>query len=269
MKWIRFEHNGAPRFGVLKDGVVTATALAWHDVLAGRTPDPGPELRLEDVSLLAPVPRPGKVIAIGLNYMDHCRETNTPPPSRPIIFTKFPTAIIGQGAPITWPGALTREVDYEAELAVVIGRTARHVSEAEALGFVFGYTAANDVSARDLQFSDGQWVRAKSLDTFCPLGPALVTTDEIPDPQALTIRCELNGQIVQDSHTREMIFNVAHLIAFCSQAFTLEPGDVILTGTPHGTGAFRTPKLFMQHGDRVAVEIERIGRLENPCVVEP
>jgi 5-carboxymethyl-2-hydroxymuconate isomerase len=162
---------------------------------------------------------------------------------------------------------LTQQVDFEAELAVVIGKTARHVSEADALDAVFGYTAANDVSARDLQFGDGQWVRAKSLDTFCPLGPVLVTADEIPDPQDLAIRCELNGQVVQESTTHEMIFGVAALVSFCSQAFTLEPGDVILTGTPHGTGAFRDPKLFMQNGDTVAVEIERIGRLVNPCVV--
>jgi 2-keto-4-pentenoate hydratase/2-oxohepta-3-ene-1,7-dioic acid hydratase in catechol pathway len=268
MKWVRFEHSGAPRFGVLAGNTITAASLDWADLLAGSRSAPGPQFAVQDVRLLAPVERPGKVIAIGLNYMDHCRETNTEPPKSPIVFTKFPTAIIGPGVPIRWSTELTREVDYEAELAVVIGRTARRVSGAEALGCVFGYTAANDVSARDLQFSDGQWVRAKSLDTFCPLGPALVTADEIPDPQALAIRCVLNGQVVQDSHTREMIFSVAHLISFCSQAFTLEPGDIILTGTPHGTGAFRTPKLFMQHGDRVAVEIEGIGRLENPCVVE-
>jgi 5-carboxymethyl-2-hydroxymuconate isomerase len=214
------------------------------------------------------VERPPKVIAIGLNYRDHCRETNTPPPSRPIVFAKFSTAVVGPGVPITWSAALTKEVDYEAELAVVIGRTARRVTEATALDYVFGYTAANDVSARDLQFSDGQWVRAKSLDSFCPLGPVLVTSDDILEPQNLAIRCELNGQRVQDSSTREMIFGVASLVSFCSHAFTLEPGDVILTGTPHGTGAFRDPKLFLQHGDIVAVEIEGIGRLQNPCMVE-
>jgi 2-keto-4-pentenoate hydratase/2-oxohepta-3-ene-1,7-dioic acid hydratase in catechol pathway len=268
MKWVRFEHDGARHFGALDGDTVTATSLNWAGILAGQRSVSGPQFSLEEVRLLAPIERPGKVIAIGLNYMDHCRETNIEPPKSPIVFAKFPTAITGPGTPIRWSAGLTREVDYEAELAVVIGRTARRVSEAEALDHVCGYTAANDVSARDLQFSDGQWVRAKSLDTFCPLGPALVTADEIPDPQALAIRCVLNGQIVQDSHTREMIFSVAHLISFCSQAFTLEVGDVILTGTPHGTGAFRTPKLFMQHGDRVAIEIEGIGRLENPCVVE-
>ena len=268
MQWVRFEHNGMPQFGVLQDGVITATSLTWRAVLAGQPPDRIAEHRLDAVRLLAPVESPGKIVAIGLNYMDHCRETNTPPPKSPVIFTKFTTALNAPGAPVRWSGRLTQQVDYEAELAVVIGKTARRVSEADALGYVFGYTAANDVSARDLQFGDGQWVRGKSLDTFCPLGPGIITADAIPDPQALTIRCVLNGQTVQDSHTREMIFGVAHLIAFCSQAFTLEPGDLILTGTPHGTGAFRDPKLFMQHGDTVAVEIERIGRLENPCIVE-
>ncbi len=268
MQWVRFQHAGITQFGVLHNGLVTATDRVWRDILAGYRPIPTAEYRLGDVRLLAPVERPGKIVAIGLNYMDHCRETHTPPPQTPVIFTKFTTSLNAPGAPIRWSARLTQQVDYEAELAVVIGRTARRVAEADALSYVFGYTAANDVSARDLQFGDGQWVRAKSLDTFCPLGPALVTADAIPDPQALAIRCMLNGQTVQDSHTREMIFGVAHLVSFCSQAFTLEPGDVILTGTPHGTGAFRDPKLFMGHGDTVAVEIDGIGRLENSCVVE-
>jgi len=267
MKWVQFEQGGKTAFGTLDGERITVAPGGWADVLAGRLPGEGAQFALSEVTLLAPVARPGKIVAIGLNYMDHCRETNTEPPQRPLVFTKFTTAIAAPGQPIRWAAALTQQVDYEAELAVVIGRAARHVPERDALGYVLGYTAANDVSARDLQFSDGQWVRAKSLDTFCPLGPVLMTADEIPDPQQLAIRCELNGQRVQDSHTGEMIFPVAHLIAFCSEAFTLEPGDVILTGTPHGTGAFRTPKLFMGDGDRVAVEIERIGRLENPCEV--
>jgi 2-keto-4-pentenoate hydratase/2-oxohepta-3-ene-1,7-dioic acid hydratase in catechol pathway len=268
MKWVRFEYNGSAQFGMLQDsGVIAATSLTWQGILTRQPPSIKAEFSPEQVRLLPPVERPGKIVAIGLNYMDHCRETNTEPPKNPVIFTKFPTAIIGPGAAITWSAGLTQQVDYEAELAVVIGRTARRVPEAEALRYVFGYTAANDVSARDLQFGDGQWVRGKSLDTFCPIGPALVTSDEIPDPQTLAIRCVLNGEVVQDSHTREMIFGVAHLVSFCSQAFTLEPGDIILTGTPHGTGAFRTPKLFMKDGDSVVIEIERIGRLENTCVV--
>ncbi|MBN2305814.1 MAG: fumarylacetoacetate hydrolase family protein [Anaerolineae bacterium] len=271
MQWVRFEAEGVSQWGILRADVITAVSLTWDEILAGQLPDvsdSGPQYQRDAVRLLAPVGRPGKVIAIGKNYLDHCRETNTEPPARPLIFAKFPTAIIGPGDAIIWSAALTQQVDYEAELAVVIGKTARRVSEADALDYVFGYTVANDVSARDLQFGDGQWVRGKSLDTFCPLGPAVITADEIPDPQTLAIRCELNGIERQASTTSEMIFGVAQLVAFCSQAFTLEPGDMILTGTPHGVGAFRDPKLFMGDGDTVVVEIERVGRLENRCIVE-
>lgn len=267
MKWVRFDTEKGTHFGILEGQSILATSLTWHEVLAGKAPDPRVEYALGSLQLLAPVERPGKIIAIGLNYMDHCRETNTEPPKRPLIFTKFSTAIIGPNTPIQWASSLTEQVDYEAELAVIIGKTARHVSEADALDYVFGYTCANDVSARDLQFGDGQWIRGKSLDTFCPIGPVSVTKDEITDPQALGIRCILNGEHVQESNTSEMIFGVAHLISFASQAFTLEPGDIILTGTPHGTGAFRNPKLFMKYRDLVAVEIDGIGRLENTCEV--
>ncbi len=221
--------------------------------------------RVDGLKLLAPVPNPSKIIAIGLNYRDHAREQGSPIPESPIIFAKFPTSVVGAGDTITWDPELTHQVDYEVELAVVIGRTARKVSEDDALSFVAGYTCGNDVSARDLQFGDHQWVRGKSLDTFCPLGPWLVTPDEIPDPQALSIRALLNGEVVQDSRTSEMIFSVRYLIAFASRAFTLLPGDVIMTGTPHGVGVFRKPPVFLKDGDRIAVEIERIGRLENVC----
>ncbi|MGD0764783.1 MAG: fumarylacetoacetate hydrolase family protein [Dehalococcoidia bacterium] len=217
------------------------------------------------VKLLAPVPNPSKIIAIGLNYRDHAREQGVPIPDRPIIFAKFPTSVIGPGDTIAWDPALTQQVDYEAELAFVIGKTARNVAEKDAITYVAGYTCANDVSARDLQFGDRQWVRGKSLDTFCPLGPLLVTADEIPDPQNLAVRAILNNQVMQDSSTAEMIFGVAELVAFISRAFTLLPGDVVLTGTPHGVGVFRDPPLFLKDGDRVVVEIERIGCLENDC----
>jgi 2-keto-4-pentenoate hydratase/2-oxohepta-3-ene-1,7-dioic acid hydratase in catechol pathway len=217
------------------------------------------------VKLMAPVPNPSKVVAIGLNYRDHAREQGAPIPDRPIIFAKFPTSVIGPGDTITWDPALTQQVDYEAELAVVIGKTARNVREEDAYSVVAGYTCGNDVSARDLQFGDRQWVRGKSLDTFCPLGPVLVTPDEIADPQGLAIRAVLNGEAMQDSSTSEMIFGVRELIAFASRAFTLLPGDVILTGTPHGVGVFRKPPLFLGNGDRIAIEIEKIGRLENVC----
>lgn len=267
MKWVHFEHDGQRHFGLLDGDMVSSTDLSWADILAAKSPSTTTVYPLSKVKLLAPLGRPGKIVAIGLNYLDHCRETNTPPPEKPLVFTKFTTSITDPNAPIRWSGALTQQVDFEAELAVVIGKKARFVDESKALDYVFGYTAANDVSARDLQFGDGQWIRGKSLDTFCPIGPVLVTADEIPDPQTLSIQCELNGHLVQDSSTSEMIFGVAQLISFCSNAFTLEVGDVILTGTPHGTGAFRDPQLFMNNADKVAVEIEGIGRLENYCEV--
>lgn len=229
-------------------------------LFAGR----GKVIALSEAQLLAPLSTPGKIVAIGLNYMDHCREQNIPVPDRPIVFTKFNTSIIGPGDPISWDPALTQQVDYEVELGVVIGKRAKSIPVTQALDYVFGYTIINDVSARDLQFSDRQWVRAKSLDTFCPMGPVIVTKDEIPDPQQLELRTFLNGEIVQNSSTAEMIFSVAELISFLSHSFTLEPGDVIATGTPDGVGVFRKPPVFLKHGDRLVLEIEKIGRLENP-----
>ena len=266
MRWIRYRHEGHTRLGFVEKNVITPVDATWDEILAGaRFKHIDDAININDVTLLAPVVHPGKIVAIGLNYLDHCRETNTEPPEKPLVFTKFTTAIIGPDQTIEWSSELTNEVDFEAELAVIVGHTARHVTADEAMDYVFGYTCANDVSARDLQFSDGQWIRGKSLDTFCPLGPWVVTADQIDDPQQLSIKCELNGESVQDSSTSEMIFGVAELIAFCSQAFTLEPGDIILTGTPHGTGAFRDPKLYLKDGDTVAVEIEGIGRIENTC----
>ena len=216
---------------------------------------------------IAPVPRPGKVVAVGLNYRDHVEEQGGRArlPERPMLFAKFPTSVVGDGATVEWDPGLTSEVDLEAELAVVIGRTARRVSEAEALDHVLGYTCVNDVSARDLQMRDKQFVRAKSLDTFCPMGPALVTRDEIRDPGALEVRSFVNDEPMQSSNTSNLIFSVPHLVSFCSQAFTLEPGDVICTGTPSGVGYFRDPKVLLGSGDVMTVEIEGIGRLANPC----
>ncbi|MBE3112267.1 MAG: fumarylacetoacetate hydrolase family protein, partial [Acidobacteria bacterium] len=245
----------------LLDAVERQMASGRTDELAVR----GVLYRFDGLNLMAPVPNPSKIVAIGLNYRDHAREQGAPIPERPIIFAKFPTSVIGPGDAIVWDPALTDKVDYEAELAVVIGATARNVNEADAIDFVAGYTCGNDVSARDLQFGDHQWVRGKSLDTFCPLGPVLVTADEISDPQDLSVRAFLNDETMQDSRTSEMIFGVRELIAFASRAFTLLPGDVILTGTPHGVGVFRKPPVFMKDGDRIAIEIEDIGRLENAC----
>ena len=221
--------------------------------------------RAIDLEMLSPVPHPSKVVAVGVNYLDHCREAGIEPPDSPVLFAKFSTAVIGPAQPIVWDPGLTNRVDYEAELAVVIGTEARHIPAERALDVVFGYTCANDVSARDLQRSDGQWVRAKSLDTFCPLGPHLVTADETPDPGALRIASRVNGATMQNSHTDQLIFRIPTLIEFITRAFTLLPGDVILTGTPAGVGAYRKPALFLQHGDVVEIEIEGLGVLRNPC----
>jgi 2-keto-4-pentenoate hydratase/2-oxohepta-3-ene-1,7-dioic acid hydratase in catechol pathway len=220
---------------------------------------------LDEVELVAPVPRPGKVVAIGRNYREHTDEEGAAPPAAPLVFSKWPSSVIGAGAEIRWDPALTTQVDYEAELAVVIGRVARRVTEADALDHVFGYTCLNDVSARDLQFGDGQWTRGKSLDTFCPMGPMLVTADEIADPQDLDITCRVDGRILQSASTSQMFFGVAAIISYCSQSFSLEPGDVIATGTPGGVGIFRDPPVLLGDGDEVTVEIESIGRLVNTC----
>jgi 2-keto-4-pentenoate hydratase/2-oxohepta-3-ene-1,7-dioic acid hydratase in catechol pathway len=224
---------------------------------------------LVDAELLAPVPRPGKIVAIGRNYREHAIEEGVEPPPAPLIFAKWPTAVVGTGADIRWDPALTAQVDYEAELAVVIGQQARRIDPADALAHVFGYTCLNDVSARDIQFGDGQWVRGKSLDTFCPMGPVLVTADEIGDPQDLAISCTVGDERVQEARTSAMYFGIAEIISYCSRSFTLEPGDVIATGTPGGVGVFRDPPRFLADGDRVVVEIERIGRLENVCRHDP
>ena len=221
-------------------------------------------LDLSDADIGPPIPNPRKVIGIGLNYADHAREQNVKPPERPIVFVKFSTSVIGPGQAITWPDGASLKVDYEAELAVVIGRPARQVSAAEAYDFIAGYTIANDVSARDVQLFDGQWVRGKSFDTFCPLGPYLLTTDEVADPHRLEIFCRVNGEVRQHSNTDQLIFNIPSLIEFLSRTSTLLPGDVILTGTPHGVGVFRDPPVFLKSGDVVEVEIEGLGRLSNP-----
>jgi 5-carboxymethyl-2-hydroxymuconate isomerase len=223
---------------------------------------------LEETELLAPVPRPGKIVAIGRNYREHIDEEGTDRPPAPLVFAKWPSSIVGHGAEVRWDPELTSQVDYEAELAVIIGRGARRVPESEALDHVLGYTCLNDVSARDIQFGDGQWVRGKSLDTFCPMGPVLTTADEIPDPQRLAISCRVGGNLRQDASTAQMYFGVAAIVSYCSYSFSLEPGDVIATGTPGGVGIFRDPPALLGDGDEVVVEIEGIGRLVNVCRFE-
>jgi 2-keto-4-pentenoate hydratase/2-oxohepta-3-ene-1,7-dioic acid hydratase in catechol pathway len=214
---------------------------------------------------MLPIDRPGKIICVGLNYRDHAEEQGTALPEAPLLFAKWQNTLIGPGEAIVIPPVVTK-CDYEAELGVVIGAQVRDVSAENALEAVAGYVCVNDVSARDLQFADGQWTRGKSPDTFCPVGPALVSRDDIPDPQALPIRAILNGETVQESTTANMIFGVADVIAYVTRTITLEAGDLIATGTPAGVGAFRDPPLFMRAGDEITIEIEGIGSLTNPVV---
>jgi acylpyruvate hydrolase len=236
--------EGARRGGALNDGRVAFAPDA--------------------VEFLAPV-NPGKILAIGRNYVDHAIEGGAEPPAAPLVFTKLPNSLSAHEAPIALP-TISTQVDYEAELAVVIGRRCKRVGEGEALRYVFGYAPINDVSARDLQFGDGQWVRGKGLDGFAPLGPFVTTRDEIADVHALKIEGRLNGEVMQSSTTGKMIFKVPHLVSYISQGITLEPGDVIATGTPEGVGIFRQPPVLLKAGDVFEVVIERLGTLRNPVV---
>jgi 2-keto-4-pentenoate hydratase/2-oxohepta-3-ene-1,7-dioic acid hydratase in catechol pathway len=279
VRFVTYRIGGEPaRPGVIEgDSVRTITtgtlreyiALAPHERIAWHAPDE--LIPLTSVELDAPVRPPRNVFCVGRNYLEHAKEgaraagREVKLPSRPTFFTKAATAIAAPGAILHLSGRVSREYDYEAELAVVIGRPTRRVTEAEALDAVLGYTCLNDVSARDLQFGDGQWVRGKSLDTFCPMGPVLVTPDEIGDPQDLEISCRVDGDVVQRASTGQMFFGVAAIISYCSQSFSLEPGDVIATGTPGGVGIFRDPPILLGDGDEVVVEIEGIGRLVNTC----
>jgi 2-keto-4-pentenoate hydratase/2-oxohepta-3-ene-1,7-dioic acid hydratase in catechol pathway len=205
---------------------------------------------------------PQKIVCVGLNYRDHAEEQGVDLPERPLLFAKWPNTLIASGEAIRLP-AISEQVDYEAELGVVIGRRASRVSVGDALDHVEGYVVANDVSGRDLQFSDGQWVRGKSLDTFLPVSD-LVPASKVPDPQALPIRAVLNGDVMQDSSTSNMIFGVADVVSFVSQAITLEPGDLIITGTPAGVGAFRKPQIWLKPGDEITIEIDGLGSITNP-----
>lgn len=219
-------------------------------------------LPLEGLTPSAPITRPGKIVCIGFNYRDHAAEAKFDVPSEPPMFSKFANSIIGAEVDVVVP-ADTEQPDYEAELAVIIGRTAKCVDSVEAMDYVFGYTCANDVSARDLQSQNLQWLRGKAVDTFLPMGPVLVTRDEIPDPQNLAIRLLLNGEEMQRSNTSMMIWSIADLISFITRTLTLEPGDVICTGTPHGVGVARDPQRFLNDGDEMVVEIEHVGSLRN------
>ncbi len=278
MHVIRFQTpDGRTRFGEPLDaaaldvppGTAAPGPAGMARVLTG-TLDSGLRAGAETVAihrLLAPI-QPRNVFGIGLNYRAHAAETGAAIPEQPVVFMKPTTAVIGPGEPIPLPAACAHgpEVDYEAELAVVIGRTARNVPASRALDHVLGYTCANDVSARrwQKQGGGGQWVRGKGFDGFCPLGPALVTADALPDPQALAVQCRLNGRVMQQGHTADMIFPVAELIAFLSRDTTLLPGTLILTGTPPGVGFARRPPVFLADGDQVEIAIDGVGRLMNP-----
>lgn len=266
MKIVRIEEEKCQtiRYGALcADGTIEAlkgdvfsSLETTGEIIAGR--------------LLAPV-QPASILCIGLNYRRHAEETGSPIPSHPVLFMKNLSALQDPGSPIQLPRHLRSDkVDYEAELAIVIGKRCKNVRREDALSFVLGYTCANDVSARDWQkdWGGGQFCRAKSFDTFCPLGPCLVTSDEVPDPNALSIKSVLNGKTMQDSSTRDMIFDVPALIEFLSGSTTLLPGTVILTGTPEGVGMARKPPRWLNEGDSISVEIEGIGILTNPVSAE-
>lgn len=265
---------------VFEDGIIPLSRLGFQgsisdviragstllDVLrtaaATQSKEPMPDASAFD----APFRDPGKLIAIGLNYVDHAAESQMELPKNPLVFTKFSSSITGPTDPVVIPKALTTEVDFEVELGVVIGKEAKNVDAASALDYVFGYTVINDVSARDLQFADKQWVRGKSLDTFCPMGPVVVTADEIADPQSLKLGCAVNGTAYQDDTTAHMIFGVAVLISELSKSFVLQPGDVIATGTPAGVGFSRKPPVYLRNGDAMRTWVDGIGELNNPII---
>jgi 2-keto-4-pentenoate hydratase/2-oxohepta-3-ene-1,7-dioic acid hydratase in catechol pathway len=237
-----------------------AFAMAAHPPTEALVP-------IDAVRLRAPVPRPGKLVCVGLNYRDHAAESKVAVPERPVLFSKFTTSVIGPGESIVIPSS-SEKVDYEAELAIVIGRRAKRVSREEAAAAILGYTMVNDVSARDFQFGDGQWQRGKSCDTFAPMGPWILTADEVGDPQQLGIRLRLNGQTLQSSNTNQMIFGPVDLVAYISETITLEPGDVIATGTPSGVGFARQPPVFLKAGDQVEMEVDGLGVLKNSVRAE-
>lgn len=257
-----YDEAGARRTGIVAGERVRLVEGEAHDhVTTGTT------VARADLHRPAPPVQPRAIVCVGLNYRDHAAESGLAVPDRPALFTKLTHTVIAPGEPIILPVHLSEDIDFEAELGVVIGRRASRVDAAEALDHVLGYTCVNDVSARDLQATEGfGWVRGKSADTFCPVGPELVTADEIADPQALRITCDVSGERLQDSSTSDMIFPVAEIVSFISQAVTLHPGDLICTGTPSGVGMARTPRRWLRAGDTVRVEIEGIGALENPVV---
>ena len=278
MRIARIDHGSDPRFAAERDGggwvlleslgieahTTAAVIAARSEIEAGVSSSSGDVV--ETPQFLRPIVAPTKVLAIGLNYLDHIRETKSKQPERPILFGKFPNSLNDPYGSVVMDKELTERGDYEVELAVVIGKKTRGVGEQDALDSVFGYTVANDVSAREWQKADGQFDRSKSFDTFCPIGPWITTADEVPDPQGLALKSWVNGELRQDSSTKEMLFGVAHLIHYLSRGMTLEPGDVLLTGTPHGVGFAMDPPRYLAPGDVVECEVERLGRLRNAVI---
>jgi 2-keto-4-pentenoate hydratase/2-oxohepta-3-ene-1,7-dioic acid hydratase in catechol pathway len=284
MRFVTFEQGGLARPGVLADAqtVVDLSLIGYHTLLrfiaggddafkkaaklAAESPTDSRHL-LTQVRLLAPIPLPRKFICVGLNYRDHAAETNTPIPDVPTIFNKFATAVIGPGANIVLP-KVSKMPDFEAEFAFVIGEGGRHIAAEDWRKHVFGYTCVNDVTGRDYQKATSQWLMGKTFDTFGPMGPWIVSADEIADPHNLDISLAIDGVTMQDSNTRELIFKIPELIAYLSSVFTLEPGDIVSTGTPAGVGVARTPQRFLKAGETVTVRIPAIGELRNPIVAE-
>ncbi len=282
MKYLVYSHNGgAPQAGVLlNDKVISIAGCGYSSLLPVIEDGPTAKAVIErhlaqghagiplaQVKLHAPIPNPPKLFMIGLNYRDHAIESGMAIPATPTVFSKFNTSIIGPDDPIVLPKA-SQQPDYEAEFAFVIGKKAKHVKGADWQEYVFGYTVINDVSARDLQLATPQWLMGKSCDTFCPMGPVLVTADEIADPHNLRIKLTLDGEVLQDSNTKELIFNIPALIEHITQVITLEPGDIISTGTPPGVGFARKPPRYLRDGDDCIVSVEGIGELRNPVVAE-
>jgi 2-keto-4-pentenoate hydratase/2-oxohepta-3-ene-1,7-dioic acid hydratase in catechol pathway len=284
MRFVTFRRGDAPpEAGVIvRDRVVSLAGAGFPDILAVLrggaparakienfiyNPPAGADALLESVTLLAPVPKPPKLICVGLNYRDHAIESNMEMPKMPTIFAKFATAVTGPGQPIVLPKNSTQP-DYEAEFAFVIGTGGRHIPAEDWQQHVFGYTLLNDVSARDFQMATSQWMMGKTFDTFAPMGPHLVSADEIADPHALDISLRINGEVLQHSNTGQLIFKIPELIAYLSSVMTLEPGDVVSTGTPSGVGFARKPPRFLQPGDDVVITVDQIGELRNPVVAE-
>lgn len=270
MRFVTFSDQGnRATVGLLEaDRVLSlATVHTMQDVIRQNgvtSPSGAPPRQLADVRLHAPI-MPGKILAIGRNYAAHAAELDNEVPSEPLVFPKLSSSVIGPDEPIVWNPADTQQIDWEGELAVVIGQRVKNIPESLADDAIFGYTIGNDISARDWQAHDSQWTRAKGSDTFCPLGPVIVTRDEIPDPHALRVVTRVNDELMQDGETGLMIYRVPFLVAYLSRFFTLEPGDIILTGTPAGVGKARKPPRFLQQDEVVSVTIEPIGTLSNPC----